>query len=104
MKASEFKEVLDQGKRFTSNDLVLVVLKTKTKEQKIGFSLSRKVGGAVTRNQIKRWLREAFRLHQHQVGSGVRLGVLVRPSQKFLSFADAETSLLAIIKKAGLFS
>lgn len=102
LSASEFKEVLNQGKRFVSKDLVFVVLKTDSEEKKIGFSLSRKVGKAVLRNQIKRWLREAFRLNQHSLSSGFRVGVLVRPAQSFKSFDEVQTALLNLAKQAGL--
>jgi ribonuclease P protein component len=47
----------------------------------IGLSVPRRVGGAVVRVRIKRRLREAFRLGQHDVPAGYDLVVVVRPHE-----------------------
>lgn len=46
---------------------------------RLGLSVSRRVGGAVVRNRIKRLLREAFRLCQHDWPRGYDLVVIVHP-------------------------
>ncbi|MEQ9453407.1 MAG: ribonuclease P protein component [Phycisphaeraceae bacterium] len=48
-------------------------------ESRLGMTVSRKVGPAVTRNRIKRLLREAFRLERHDWTPGFDLLVIVRP-------------------------
>jgi len=54
---------------------------------RLGLSVSRRVGSAVTRNRIKRRLREAFRLNRHALPTGVDLVVAVRPHEP-LPMAD----------------
>ena len=38
-------------------------------ERKVGFAVSRKLGNAVFRNKVKRWMREAYRVRKHEIGS-----------------------------------
>jgi ribonuclease P protein component len=54
---------------------------------RLGISVSRKVGNAVCRNRIKRWLREYFRINRTRIVSGVDLSVVVKPSAAQLDHA-----------------
>jgi ribonuclease P protein component len=60
---------------------------------RLGISIGRKVGSAVVRNRIKRLLREAFRLMQHDLPCGYDLVVVVRPHQP-VGLADYQRLLL----------
>jgi ribonuclease P protein component len=48
---------------------------------RLGLAISRRVGGAVVRNRIKRMCREAFRLHRHEWPSGLDIVVMARPHE-----------------------
>ena len=54
-----YRYVYRRGKSYPSRNLVLIHLKGR--DLKIGFSVSGKVGNAVTRNRVRRWLREDTR-------------------------------------------
>ena len=58
-KVKDFKLVFNKGKRLYSSSLTLVYLPSK--ELKVGYAVSKKHGGSVQRNRIKRLLRESFR-------------------------------------------
>ena len=54
-----YRYVYRRGKSYPSRNLVLIHLKGR--DLKVGFSVSGKVGNAVTRNRVRRWLREDVR-------------------------------------------
>ena len=65
---------------------------------RLGLSTSRRVGNAVTRQLIKRRLREAFRLSQHEQPKGYDLVVTVRPHQP-LAMIEYQTHLMSAIRQ-----
>lgn len=50
---------------------------------RLGLSVSRKVGGAVVRNRVKRLLREAFRAVQADLPKGLDLVIVARPHEEW---------------------
>ena len=58
-KEKDFNLVFNKGKRLFSSNLTLVFLPAKN--LKVGYAVSKKHGGSVKRNRIKRLLRESFR-------------------------------------------
>src|SRR5258708_39643451 len=69
---------------------------------RLGVVTGRKIGGAVQRNRARRLLREAFRLHQHDLAHALDLVLVARPSIAGKGFADVEKDFLGTLRKAGL--
>ncbi len=103
LKRPEFLRCYSAGKRCFTSSFIVFVLPTEAAAWRLGLAVSRKVGGAVQRNRIKRLLREFFRLHQHLLPRGVELVVVpkkgIRPDD--LTYRDVERELLSLL--TGLF-
>jgi ribonuclease P protein component len=98
LKHSDFQRVYKSGKRHFSGLMTVFFLPRSDgeSEPRVGFTVSRALGGAVKRNRIKRRMREAVRLHRRELTS--RVDVVFNPKKLA---ADAEFSQIeSEVKKA----
>ena len=65
---------------------------------RIGIVASRKVGNAVTRNRIKRLIREFFRIYRGVVSRCEDIVVIVRPRTRIRGYAEAEEELRVLVQ------
>ena len=80
-RSAEFERVYRQGRSVANRHLVLYTFpNASTERPRLGLSVSRKVGGAVERNKVKRLLREAFAHAENELLSGQDVVVVARPS------------------------
>ena len=107
LKASEFNRVFKQGRRLSQPELTLAYRVRPSRDGKIypprlGLSVSRKVGGAVQRNVLKRRIREIFRLNQIQLVQGVELVVIPRKEAGDLSYQELEKRIFMLFERGKL--
>jgi ribonuclease P protein component len=69
------------------------------KGPRLGIVASRKVGNAVTRNRIKRLVREFFRVYRNVMHRREDIVVIVRPKTRVRGYADAEKELRVLVEK-----
>ena len=69
---------------------------------RLGVITSSRIGNAVARSRARRLLREAFRLHQHDLRAAVDLVLIARNSILGKGLAEVENDFLTIMRKAGL--
>jgi ribonuclease P protein component len=99
----DFVRVRQQGERLALGCLIANWKKLpEGGTPRLGVVTSKKIGGAVARNQARRLLRESFRQHQNELSQPVELVLVARNSIAGKAFAGVEKDFLAALKRAGL--
>lgn len=102
-KNDEFKKVYQSGKSYANKYLVMYILKNNMKKNRLGISVSKKVGNSVVRHRIARLLRESFRLNDEKFHSSWDIVVVARVGAKGKNFSDIESAFLHLAKMHGIY-
>ena len=104
-RASEFRQVKASGKSWTGKHLVIAILARGSEiPPRIGIITSKRVGNAVCRNQVRRRIREIFRLNQHRIQKGFWLVTIARASSTKATFVELERDWLRLIERASILA
>ena len=93
-KNNDFQNVYRNGKSYANRFLVMYVLKNETEKNRIGISVSKKVGNSVIRHHITRLVRESYRLHEDMFNSGLDIVVIATTTARKASYHEVESALL----------
>ena len=98
----DFRKVYAGGKSYANRYLVLYVLNNGTNGNRLGISVSKKVGNSVIRHRITRLIRESYRIREDLFNSGLDMVVVARKSAKDKTCQEIESALLHLGKLHGI--
>jgi ribonuclease P protein component len=98
-KNKEFQEAFQKGRSFANRQFVVYVLSKEDQEDfRIGLSVSKKIGNAVMRNQIKRYIRQAVFELSDQLTAGIDYVIIARKPLAEMDFFELKKSLTHVLK------
>lgn len=98
-----FRAVYSKGRATSNKDVVLHFLpREEASQNRIGFSVGKRIGSAVCRNRLRRLLREAYRLNAQKLVCAYDLVLVAKPSLSKRTWDEVNSCLLDVFNKAGL--
>lgn len=102
-KNRDFQVVYKKGKSFGNKYLVMYVLPNELGKNRIGISVSKKVGNSIVRHHLTRLIRESYRLHEEQFLCGYDVIVIARTTAKDRSYHEIESALIHLGKLHNIY-
>ena len=99
---AEYRAVFAHGEKLVGRHFVCHVVRREEAGCKLGIVVSRKVGNAVVRNRVKRYLREFYRTHRNRLTAPVYLVVVARPACAGLSYQESADAMVQLLRRGGV--
>ncbi len=101
-KNEEFKKVYNNGRNYWNRNLILYVMKNNLGYNRVGYSITKKVGNSVVRNKLRRRMKEIYRLNLLDLEKGYDLVFIPKKNVTEISYKTLESAMLHIIKLTGI--
>ncbi|MFD1040318.1 ribonuclease P protein component [Virgibacillus byunsanensis] len=102
-KNEAFQYVFKNGKTFANRQLVIYYVREPEQTHfRIGLSVGKKIGNAVTRNRIKRYLRQSFQELEDEIRFPYDIVIIARQPTKDMDFHQIKKSLIHLLYKERL--
>ena len=98
-----FRRLYRKGNSQANRYLVIYARANGSAENRIGLTVSAKLGHAVDRNRIRRRLREIYRIHEVQFVPGYDLVVVARSAAMDAPYAKLEKAYLSLMRQLSLW-
>ena len=98
-KNRDFQQVYKRGTSKANRYLVMYVLPNQHMMNRLGISVSKKVGNSVVRHRLTRLIRESYRLNETDFDSNLDIGVVARTPAKGKSFHEIDSAFLHLARK-----
>ena len=93
----DFQNVYRNGKSYANRFLVVYILENHTEKNRLGISVSKKVGNSVVRHRTTRLIRESYRLNQDNLKTGYDMVVIARQTAKGKDCHTIESAFLHLV-------
>jgi len=97
-KNHEFQEVYKNGVSRANKYLVMYVSENNQDINRLGISVSKKVGNSVVRHRVKRLVKESYRLHEDIFNSGLNIVITARAAAASIPYSKMESAVLHLGK------
>ena len=94
----QFQSVSKNGKSYANKYLVMYIMENGTGRNRIGISVSKKVGNSVVRHRVTRLVRESYRRHEAVFDSGLDIVVVARKAAAPVGYSGIEEALIHLGK------
>ena len=93
-KNRDFQKVYNNGKSLANSYLVMYVMDNGLEKNRLGISVSKKVGNSIVRHRLTRLVRESYRLSEEHFRCGIDIIVIARTSAKRKDYHEIESALI----------
>lgn len=102
-KNEEFQKIFKRGKSVANRQFIVYRLENGCGHFRIGLSVSKKIGNAVVRNRIKRYIRQAFHELAKDISQSHDLIIIARKPAKDMNYHEVKKSLIHVLKIAKIY-
>jgi len=104
LKRAEFLSLSKTGKKVQDTSFIIIYQKGRQKHPRLGITVSKRVGKAVTRNRLKRWIREFFRKNRFALEANWDINIIAKPAAAKLTASEVHEALAGLFSRIGRVS
>ncbi len=101
---SQYQEVYRHGTKTLGPEFICYIVRHEGQGRKFGLAVSRAVGGAVVRNRVKRYIREAYRAQRKHLVEDVTVVIVARKVAAAMNYEECSNAILRLFRNGGVLS